>query len=329
MDKILIICGPTATGKTDLAIKLAKIFNGELVSADSRQIYTGMDIGTGKDVGKKIKSKNISIATIFKSQKFNLIPYTINNIPLWMLDVVKPEEDFSVAHYQYLSRQVINNIINRGKLPIIVGGSGLYINSILHDSQTFSIPPDLKLRQDLNIRKVIELQELLAAADKRTWDLLNNSDQNNPRRLIRKIEIAKFLQKSKLKKELSQKFDFLQIGLTTNNKLLYERIDQRVEKRVEQGIEPEIQILLEKGYDWNLLAMNSMGYIEWKPWFINSKDRTDDLKKCIIQQWKFDEHGYARRQITWFKKTPDINWFDIQDFNYLDDITNQVSAWYN
>ena len=157
MGKILIVCGPTATGKTALASQLAKKFDGELISADSRQVYRGMDVVTGKDRP---------------------------DVPIWLYDVVNPDEEFSVSHWIKLARRAINDISKRGKLPIIVGGTGLYIHALLHPLETITIPPDRALREQLQEQSVKELQQML------TRGSMNNSDWNNPRRLRNPDTIA-------------------------------------------------------------------------------------------------------------------------------------------
>ncbi|MCJ7826192.1 tRNA (adenosine(37)-N6)-dimethylallyltransferase MiaA, partial [Patescibacteria group bacterium] len=279
MNKLLIVCGPTATGKTTLAVQLAKKFNGELVSADSRQIYKEMDIGTGKDIFRRSKIKDKRLKIKIKNQIYELIPYDMDGIPLWLYDVVNPDEEFSVAHYQHIATSVIENIRKRGKLPIVVGGTGLYIKSLLFPIETSHIPPNKQLRKTLERYSLEDLQKRLQKEDSLTWDLMNLSDRQNPRRLIRKIEIALYKKDRKTsdnKTSLHQCFggqavrakkieeDILLIGLTASYPVLYQRIDERVEKRVRQGIVGEVKSLLGKGYSWDLPSMNTFGYKEWK-----------------------------------------------------------------
>ena len=303
MDKLLVICGPTATGKTALALALARKFNGELVSADSRQVYKGMDIGTGKDRDK--------------------------DIPIWMYDVVRPDEEFSVGHYQKLARQIVADIISRRKLPIVVGGTGLYIQSLTKAIDTAGIPPNTELRNQLLKLTKEQLQEKLQTVSRNVWIHLNTSDRNNPRRLIRKIEIAG---SQYCAHEEFPRYDVLTIGLTDVNGILYSRVDKRVDQRVKQGIVQEISGLLRQGYTWNLPAMSASGYKEWKPLFDAQKNETGQndstLIDSVVQKWKFDEHGYVRRQLTWFKKQSGIRWFTITDPGYQSDVTAEVRAWY-
>jgi len=296
MNKVLVIVGPTATGKTALAVKLAKKFNGELISADSRQVYRGMDIGTGKDTE------------------------SLEGIPMHLYDVVQPDEPFTVSLYQEQARVCIEDCIQRGKLPIIVGGSGLYVHALLHPL-TVNVGPNEALRKTLDTYTKKQLQEKLQEVGKRYWEAMNNSDRENPRRLIRKIEIALADQKE-LPKEKSL-YNVLQIGLKTDAASLYTRIDERVEKRVSQGIIAEIQKLLDAGCTWKLPSMSGLGYRQWKPYFEGVS-----AKESVIQQWKYDEHSYARRQMTWFRKDKTIQWFDIKNSGAVREIESLVASWY-
>jgi tRNA dimethylallyltransferase len=296
MNKLLIICGPTATGKTALAVTLAKKFNGELISADSRQVYRGMDIGTGKDTE------------------------SLQGIPIWMYDVADPDEPFNSSLYQEKANACIADILKRNKLPIVVGGSGLYVNAILHPL-TISVEPNERLRKKLESYTKKELQKKLFKVGREYWESMNHSDRENPRRLIRKIEIAMGKKKKPVEKKNS--YDVLKIGLTGDNKTLYARIDERVEKRVLQGMVQEIRTLSDKGYPWNLASMSGLGYRQWEAYFDGTK-----TKETVIQKWKFDEHGYARRQMTWFRKDKDIHWFDITKKEKEAEIESLVASWY-
>jgi tRNA dimethylallyltransferase len=328
MDKILVICGPTASGKTKTALNLAKKFNGEIISADSRQIYQEMDIGTGKDLPEKKPIYNLQFSITFRDKKYNLFPYSNNEIPIWMYDVIEPDAEFSVAHYQKFTRAVITGIINRGKLPIITGGTGYYVESLISPPETINIPPDFELRKNIQDYDVISLQILLKSLSESTWNSLNNSDKNNSRRLIRKIEIIKSNINVSQKRVDIQKFDTLKIGLNASTQFLNSKINDRVDERVKSGIEREINKLVETGYSWNLSSFNALGYREWQEWFEKPYYRSERLKQQIISTWKFHEHAYARRQMTWFKKQPDINWFDIEKPEFSQKVTEAVQSWY-
>lgn len=302
--KILIISGPTATGKTDLAIKLAKKFNGVLISADSRQIYREMDIGTGKDHPKDFK--------------INLV------------DLITPDLSFSVAQYQRLALQKISEIHSKNKLPIIVGGTGQYIDSLINpDKSTYSIKPNNFLRFFLNKLSTLTLQKIYRYMDRRAFDALNNSEQHNPHRLIRKIEIKLnniFNKKNSLpscQRGVGGDWDILHLSLTAPTSFLYPRVDSRVQKRLEMGLLDEIKKIVKK-YSWSAPGLNTLAYKEFKEYFLNQKF----LETCI-EKWRFDEHAYVRRQITWFKKQKDIVFIDISNSKYINHTLLAVKKWYN
>lgn len=278
MNKLIIICGPTATGKTEVGIKLAKKFNGEIISADSRQVYKGMDIGTGKY--KEIYEKN--------------------NIRVWGIDLVNPDYQFNLGDYKKYAFKKITEISQRKKLPIVVGGTGLYIKSLISPLDYTAIPPDEKLRE-----KNYDVETLKKILDADWFKSLNNSDQNNPRRLIRAIEISNYLKKHTIQND-DTKLDCLIIGLTAPKEVTFEKVKERVEKRIKQGIVEEIKKLKTDGFGWDLPSMSGLGYREFRDYFENNAG-LEEVKK----RWIVDEINYAKRQITWFKKMKDIVWFDI------------------
>ncbi len=326
MNKLLVICGPTASGKTALAFQLAKIFDGEIISADSRQIYKGMTIGTGKDIDKntRLSSEN-SIRTVLKNKEYELVPYVIDNSLLWLYDVINPDEDFSVSHYFHLSSLVIQNISSRGKLPIIVGGTGLYIKALLDGIETLDISPDKQLRADLNQKSVEELQQILQSKSPTILQQMNNSDRNNPRRLVRKIEIITSSNPS-ISTNSTSRFDSLSIGLRAESDQIEKNITKRVLKRVDQGIIKEVQQLLRTGYSWELPAMNTFGYKEWKDYI---SEPTSQTKQNAISEWIKDEVGYVKKQMVWFSKQRNIEWFNSSDSDLINNVKLKLQTWYN
>ena len=327
MEKMIIVCGPTATGKTALAISIAKEIRGELVSADSRQIYRCMNIGTGKDLENNKTIMSLQQTVPYGNKTYILAPYDFQDTPLWMYDVVNPDEPFSVALYQHLVRHVIGSILGRGNIPVVVGGTGLYIRSIIKPFETAEIKPDMDLREAAKDIPVHALQDMVKSESCEVWDAMNISDRANPRRLIRKLEIIRsthLLQPSDFKKT-----DNMIIGLTAPNALLYERIDARVEKRMEEGLLDEIAGLLHQGYDWRFPSFDALGYRQWRLWFEDKNKQSDDNKKMIIEKWKHEEHAYARRQMTWFKKDKSIRWFDVSRSSSCDDAKGAALTWYN
>lgn len=324
MDRLLVICGPTATGKTSLGINIAKKFNGEIVSADSRQVYIGMDLGTGKD------KPQLSIFNYqFSIGEKQIGYYNFDSIPVWMLDIVKPNQEFSVADYIEIASKIIKDIQERNKLPIIVGGTGLYIKALIDGIETIGIPPDWELRKNLEKKSVDELFEMLSGINSQKAGLMNSSDRRNPRRLIRAIEIALGIQKSKVKiqkfnSKIKNNSKILFIGLQADYKFLYGRVDKRIKEQIKLGAENEIKRLIRQGYDWKLPSMSAMGYGVWKPYFEKKEN-----KEQIVTKWKYSEHNYIRRQMTWFKKDPRVNWFDISQKDWLGKVEELSNNWYN
>jgi len=329
-NSVLIICGPTATGKTRLGINLAKKFNGEIVSADSRQVYRGMNIGTGKELPTYSHAGNISCRVQYEKKIYLLRPYRVDGIAIWLYDVIEPDEEFNVAQYQKLGRGVIEDIHGRGKLPIVVGGTGFYIKALTECFGTLEIPPDPNLRKKLEQLNLDQLQEMLQSMNPVVWKKLNDSDRGNIRRLIRKIEVT-FLHKDTLLTSPQKpyaSYETRTVGLTGANEFLYSAIDVRVAKRVRAGVIGEIRQLLRKGYSWSLSSMRTMGYKEWKKYFETKNVNREQIKNDAVQQWKYHEHAYARRQMTWFRKQADIQWFNVSDRQYLRQVEETVRSWY-
>lgn len=314
MNQILIICGPTATGKTNMALSLATKFNGQLISADSRQVFEGMDIGTGKDLPKNI-TKNPDGH------------YLIKGIKVWGYDLVKPNQAFSVAHFIKFVKPRIKKIWREGSLPILVGGTGLYLKAVVKPIETLNIPADLKLRSSLNRLTVSQLQAKLKITNSARFDKMNHSDQLNPRRLIRALEVnsQKGQKNQKGQSLLVAPFtpDTLWIGLKGSKKILDKKVEQRVIKRLKIGAQAELKQLLHAGYSFDLPSMSAMGYKQWSPFF-DHKISLEELKNS----WITAEKQYLRRQLTWFNCQPHLHWFDISKLNYQKAVAIQVQSWY-
>lgn len=299
-NKLLVVCGPTATGKTDLAQKLSRLVDGEIISADSRQVYKGMDIGTGKDIEKVGR----------------VLGY----------DLVEPREDFSVAQFTDFANKAIKNIWKAGKTPILVGGTGLYIKSVVDGIGTVDVPRNQTLRENLELKSVDELFDILASDDPVRAASMNSSDRKNPRRLIRAIEVAIGGIEDHSRKETKAtplKADALFVGLTGPKELLDKRISQRVGKRISQGIEREIDKLLKNGVTWDMQSMYSLGYRQFRSYFEEGESIDD-----VVASWVREEQKYAKRQMTWFKKDKRVNWFDITEPDYQKKVEELVKSWY-
>lgn len=327
MNKLLIICGPTATGKTSLGISLAKKFNGEIVSTDSRQVYKGMDVLTGKDLPADSRLKTQNSKLNIKNEELDVGYRLKEDIPIWLVDIVEPDYPFNAGQYSLLSRKVITNIWKRDKLPVVVGGAGLYIRSIIDPMGNIVIPPNNRLRNELAEKTVEELQHRLAQVDRDKWEKMNSSDKKNPRRLIRAIEIALWKERNPDKSSTLDSFKYdslLMVGLRIPVlKDLYPAIDKRVNQRLQEGAIKEVKALIDRRYSWNLPALTSTGARELKE-YIEGRDSLNN----ISTRWKIRENNYAVTQMTWFKKEKRIEWFDITEKDYKIKIEKGVRKWY-
>lgn len=273
--KLIVVLGPTATGKTDLAIDLAKNFNGEIVSADSRTVYRGMDIGTAK-------------------------PKNLKGVPHYLIDVVSLDEDFNVALFKQEATKKINEIINKGKIPILVGGTGLYIKAIVENLDFPQVKADQKLRNRLEKKTVEELFQIYTERDKEGSKII---DRNNKRRLIRAIEVSLSLNEPFFKERKKEPiYDVLQLGIKINKEELEGRIRKRVDLMIKQGLEKEVKKLSKK-YGFIVSPMQTIGYREWEDYF-NKKETLENT----IERIKINTIKFAKRQMTWFKRDKTIKW---------------------
>jgi len=275
--KLIVILGPTASGKSNIAVKLAKRFNGEIVSADSRQVYRGMDIGTGKITKKEMRG-----------------------IPHYLLDVASPKRTFSVAQYKKLAEKAIKKILRKKKIPILCGGTGFYIQAVVDDISFPPVKPDWQLRKKLEKKSTKELFEILKKLDP---NRAKKIDKNNPRRLIRAIEIVKKTKKPVPEIKKNPKYDILMIGIKKEKEELKKLIGKRLKKRLKQGMIKEVENLKKSGISWKKLESFGLEY-KWIAKYlqkqISKSEMIEKLKKYI--------EDYARRQMVWFKKDKRIVW---------------------
>lgn len=310
--KILAIGGPTATGKTDMALNLAKRFSGELVSCDSRQVFKGLDLGTGKLPGGEVEYKRYDGY------------WEMDGIKVWMLDIEDPKKSYDVTRYVVDASRIINKLLLAGKLPIIVGGTGLYLKALLYGLPDSSFKVDRLLRGELEKLSLNQIQQKIISLSPTLFNSLNNSEQNNKRRLIRHIEKLTVGKKHQnVDKELSA--DILIIGLTCPKDKLNKRVDERVDKRVKLGMVEETQQLY-KEKKLTLKRMNELG-LEYK--IIAEYLKGDLSLEEMIRRLKIKIHQYAKRQLTWFKKQPSINWFNIGELFWEKEVELRVRNWYN
>ncbi len=290
-DKILIICGPTASGKTALSVEIAKRINGEIISADSMYIYKGLNVGTAKPTVEERC-----------------------NIPHYLIDVIEFNEKFTVSDYRELAKNSISDVISRGKTPIIVGGTGFYINSILYNLSYGNGVGDEKVRQkykDIAEKKGNQyVYDLLLEVDEESAKKLH---PNDVKRVIRALEIYESgIKKSQLNDQMIPEYDYLAFCIDFDRQTLYKRIDKRVDLMIKQGLINEVKSLIEKGASLNNQCMQAIGYKEIYEYltFNLSLDET-------VQKIKTNTRHYAKRQITFFKKMPNLEYLIPKDINVL------------
>lgn len=281
---LLVILGPTASGKTALSIEIAREFNSEIISADSRQVYKYMDIGTDK-----------------------ILPGEREGISHYLIDVVTPNERFTVADFKLQAEKIIDDILGRAALPMVVGGTGLYIRTLVRN---FSLPPEnrairTKLNEDLKKIGSRGLHTRLAKLDPENASKIH---PNNSPYIVRALEILEVAGKPKNAEQKPSRYECLQIGLRWPREILFERIHRRVDKQFERGFTIEVQNLLKMGFSKNLPAMNSLGYQEVIK-YLEGALSLEETKKLIKQRTR----NFAKRQETWFKRDPDILWYNAAD----------------
>lgn len=286
-NKVIVLVGPTAVGKTTTSIELAKHLNGEIINGDALQIYKGLDIGTAKITEQEMQG-----------------------VPHHLLSFLGPHENFSVADYQKLVRDKIVEITKRGKVPIIVGGTGMYIQAVLYDFQFSEPTQDASLREELENYSAEDLWNQLQSHDPQA---ANEIHPNNKQRVIRSLERILISGKTKADTEaakgMNALYPFLIIGLDRNRNELYERINARVHVMFEQGFIEEVQHLL-TFVDSNAQSMNAIGYKEVTS-YLDGKYTEQEMREAIQQ----NSRRYAKRQLTYFKNKLPVVWFDAQREN--------------
>ncbi|MGD8191131.1 tRNA (adenosine(37)-N6)-dimethylallyltransferase MiaA [Brevibacillus ginsengisoli] len=299
-EKLVVIVGPTAVGKTSLSLDLAQAFHGEIISGDSMQVYRYMDIGTAK-----------------ASPKEQAV------VPHHLIDIINPDQDYSVASFQEMAKRLITEMNQRQCLPFMVGGTGLYIQSVTHSYQFSQAEQDSELRDQLQRMADTEgpevLHERLRAIDPITADRLH---PNDVKRVIRAIEIyqqtGQTMADYQHRAEYSP-YDIVMIGLTMDRAKLYERINQRVDLMIEEGLIEEVRNLLDAGFDPSLQSMQGLGYKEVVPYLYGEIS----LDHAIHEIKKRTRH-FAKRQLSWFRRVPEIQWFDLTNPGETDKVMETI-----
>lgn len=301
-NKIVVLVGPTAVGKTYVSVELAKRLNTEIISADSMQIYKELNIGTAK---------------ITEEEAQGIIHH--------MIDIINPDESFSVSEFKSESEKIIDNIIEKTKVPIIVGGSGLYVNSLIYDLDFGNAKSDNKIRDYFtslyNEHGDDFLYEKLKEVDPESAVKIH---KNNVKRVIRALEVheitgQKFSELNTDIRKQSKKYDCVLIGLNMDRKILYERINKRVDKMLSEGLIEEVKSLIEKGYDKNLVAMQGIGYKE----IVEYLEGNTELEETV-NILKRNTRRFAKRQFTWFLRDTNVKWFNINSINEIDFIVDDI-----
>lgn len=289
---MIILTGPTAVGKTDLSIQLAKVINGEIISADSMQVYRHMDIGSAK-----------------------VTPEEMDGVPHHLIDVLEPEEEFNVVVFQKLAKEALTGIYERGHIPIIVGGTGFYIQALLYDIDFTENDGDTAIRRELEKLAQTQgagcLHQMLQEIDPESAAAIH---QNNVKRVIRAIEFYRQTGKkislhNEQEREKQSPYQFLYYVLDTDRKILYERIDRRVDLMMEHGLVDEVKHLADMGCTRDMVSMQGLGYKEILDYL--SGEITLEEAVYILKR---DTRHFAKRQITWFKRERDVRWLELEQF---------------
>lgn len=303
---IVVIVGPTASGKTELSIELAKRIDGEIISGDSMQVYKHMDIGTAK-----------------------VTPEEMDGVPHHLIDILNPDEAFSAFAFKNLAEALINDITSRGKIPIIAGGTGLYIQSLIYnyELEDETITPDEEIIVKKKMKEIEQLDnqqlhDYLAQFDAMSAE---NIHKNNRQRVLRAIEYyfktKKLLSNRKKVQQFTENYDTLLIGIEMSRKTLYSRINKRVDIMLDHGLFKEVQQLVEQGYE-SCQSMQAIGYKELIP-VINGQKIYEDA----VNELKQHSRQYAKRQMTWFKNKMCVHWLNKENMSLqmmLDEITTQI-----
>lgn len=300
MKKVLTIVGPTGVGKTGLSIDLAQRYHGEIISGDSMQVYKEMSIGTAK-----------------------IKPDEMQNIPHYLIDAYAFTEEYNVKIFQERARAYMEEIRQKGKLPIICGGTGMYIKSCIYDYQFLEQKEDKDFLDFLNNISNDELWSMLKLIDPKVCDTIH---PNNKQRIVRALYMAHMGEKKSeiiASQEHRPIYDAYIIGLTMEREALYERINQRVDQMMEEGMLEEMKHLVKLHPDvWSLQSFQGIGYKEWREYF----EGTASIEECV-EKIKKNSRNFAKRQYTWFKNQMQVHWYDVREPGFKEQLYEDVQKW--
>jgi len=308
---LVVIVGPTAVGKTALSLHLAEALDGEIISADSRSFYRGMDIGTAKPT-KEERAR----------------------VPHHLIDIADPDETLGLAEYQDLAYATIDNVLVRDKLPLLVGGTGQYVQAVVEGWRIPRVAPHPDLREELETKAEREspyaLHDWLKQLDPKA---AANIHPHNIRRVVRALEVCLITGRpiSEQQGKDPPPYHILQIGLTMDRDQLYERADRRLEMMIDAGLVDEVRGLLEQGYHWHLPSMSAVGYAEFKSFFGNQQTESTEAETLddVLEEIRSNLHRFIRHQYNWFSlDDPVIRWFDITPATH-EEIEAFVRTWLN
>ncbi len=299
---MLVLLGPTASGKTEYALELAERFNGEVISQDSRQVYRYMDVGTAKP-------------TYVQRAR----------VPHHGLDLVSPDQTWTLAQQQALTYDAVASVSARGSLPMLVGGTGQYLRAVIEGWTIPVVPPDAELRARLK-------RDAGTAGGEALWERLRLVDpeaaarimRTDVRRIVRALEVWEITGRKLSEQQRAQPppYDFLIIGLTMPREALYARTDERADRMLSDGLLGEIDMLLSRGYDWSLPSMRTIGYGEFQPLFEGRASR-----ESCVERLRYNTHKFVRHQYVWFRRFENVIWLDPRQAVSLNEGTRAVEDW--
>ena len=295
MYKVISVVGPTAVGKSDVAIKLAQRFNGEIINGDSVQVYRELNIGSAKITEEEMEG-----------------------VPHHLLDYVNIGEEYSVRHFQKDARKKIEEISEKGKLPVVCGGTGLYIKAMLYDYDFVEMETSHEEYEDLSTE---ELYERLLEIDPESTEKIH---PNNRRRIVRALQLAdsgNLKSQQEAGQQHIQIYDSFIVGLTMDREILKQRIDMRVDMMMDNGLLEEVTALYEK-YDWDAKGLQGIGYKEFREYFSGEKTLGETVKTI-----KTHTRQFAKRQYTWWNHQMPVRWYDVTEEGYLDRIIEDIRKW--